>query len=109
MKHFVRSIVCGILGACSAAAVLPAFAQKYPTKPIEVTVHTSAGSGGDIVSRAVAEVVRRENLLPQALIVSNRVGGAFLQKNCLIRLTLLGLCRVQFRPVRHGRRRRLNS
>src|SRR6188472_609375 len=76
MKHFVRSVVCGLASACLTIAALPASAQKYPVKPIEVTVHTSAGSGGDIVSRAVAEVVRRENLLPQALIVNNRVGGA---------------------------------
>jgi putative tricarboxylic transport membrane protein len=39
-------------------------------------VHTSAGSGGDIVSRAVSEIVRREKLLPQPLQVVNRVGGA---------------------------------
>jgi putative tricarboxylic transport membrane protein len=41
-----------------------------------VIVHTSAGSGGDIVSRAVGEIVRREKLLPQPLQVVNRVGGA---------------------------------
>jgi putative tricarboxylic transport membrane protein len=39
-------------------------------------VHTSAGSGGDIVSRAVSEIVRREKLLPQPLQVVNRVGGS---------------------------------
>jgi putative tricarboxylic transport membrane protein len=45
-------------------------------RPVEVIVHTSAGSGGDIVSRAVAEIVRREKLLPQPLTVVNRVGGS---------------------------------
>ena len=39
-------------------------------------MHTSAGSGGDIVSRAVAEIVRRDKLLPQPLQVVNRVGGS---------------------------------
>jgi putative tricarboxylic transport membrane protein len=53
-----------------------ALAQPYPAKPIEVTVHTSAGSGGDVVSRTVAEIMRRENLLPQPFVVVNRVGGS---------------------------------
>jgi len=51
-------------------------AQAYPVRQIEVIVHTSAGSGGDIVSRAVAEIIRRDKLLPQVLQVNNRVGGS---------------------------------
>jgi len=39
-------------------------------------VHTSAGSGGDVVSRFVSEIMRREKYLPQPLQVVNRVGGA---------------------------------
>jgi len=67
----------GVLVAALPALVpAPAAAQAYPTRPVEVIVHTSAGSGGDVVSRAVAEIVRREKLLPQALVVNNRVGGA---------------------------------
>jgi putative tricarboxylic transport membrane protein len=50
-------------------------AQSFPTKPIELVVHTSAGSGGDVVSRAAAEIIRRNKFLPQPLIVNNRVGG----------------------------------
>ena len=76
MQGVSRKAVYAVLGACSALATLPAFAQAYPAKQIEVTVHTSAGSGGDIVSRAVAEVVRRDKLLPQQLMVVNRVGGS---------------------------------
>jgi putative tricarboxylic transport membrane protein len=64
------------LATLSALLSLPVFAQAYPTRPIEVTVHTSAGSGGDIVSRAVSEIVRRDKLLPQPLLVMNRVGGS---------------------------------
>src|SRR5262249_44161436 len=50
--------------------------QAYPTRPVEIIVTTSPGSGGDLVSRAVAEITRREKFLPQALVVVNRVGGA---------------------------------
>ena len=54
----------------------PMLAQPYPNKPIEVVVHTSAGSGGDVVSRAVAEIIRANKFLPQGITVNNRVGGA---------------------------------
>src|SRR5688572_10917264 len=74
--EFSRNVKCGVLGAV-AALVSPALcAQAYPVRPVEVIVHTSAGSGGDIVSRAVADIVRREKFLPQPLAVVNRVGGA---------------------------------
>lgn len=62
--------------ALGALVVGNALAQPYPVKPIELIVHTSAGSGGDVVSRAVAEIIRREKLLPQVMTVNNRVGGA---------------------------------
>jgi putative tricarboxylic transport membrane protein len=51
-------------------------AQPYPSKPIELVVHTSAGGGSDLVARTFAEVVAREKLLPQILIVQNRSGGS---------------------------------
>ena len=66
----------GAVCACIALLSPAVVAQGYPTRPVELIVHTSAGSGGDVVSRAVAEIVRREKLLPQPLQVVNRVGGA---------------------------------
>ena len=71
-----RSVGYGTLGALLGLVSLPVFAQAYPSRPIEVIVHTSAGSGGDVVSRAVGEIIRREKLLPQPLFIVNRVGGA---------------------------------
>ena len=76
MQNVVSNAVRAILGTSLALATTPLFAQAYPARPIEVIVHTSAGSGGDIVSRAVAEIVRREKLLPQPFQVVNRVGGS---------------------------------
>jgi putative tricarboxylic transport membrane protein len=72
-KFFTAAAIAGAVTALTAA---PAFAQAFPSKPIELVVHTSAGSGGDVVSRAVAEIVRKEKLLPQIINVNNRVGGA---------------------------------
>lgn len=70
------NIVSRIAGILAMLVSGIAFAQSYPVKPIEITVHTSAGSGGDVVSRTVAEIARRENLLPQPFLVVNRVGGS---------------------------------
>ena len=71
-----RKVVYAFLGALPAPGSLPVFAQAYPVRPVEVVVGTSAGSGGDIVSRTVSEVMRREKFLSQPLTVVNRVGGA---------------------------------
>lgn len=69
-------VVCAVLGASSALAALPVLAQSYPSKPIELTIPNSPGSGGDIVSRVMADIVRRDKLLPHPFIVINRAGGS---------------------------------
>lgn len=70
-KIFVLALF-AIVAGCS---INLAQAQAYPAKPIELIVTTSPGSGGDVVSRTVAEIIRREKLLPQLVLVNNRVGG----------------------------------
>ena len=62
-------------GAVASGWLSPAKAQSYPTRPIELVVPTSAGSGGDVIARALAEIVRRDKLLPHPFVVHNRVGG----------------------------------
>jgi putative tricarboxylic transport membrane protein len=52
-----------------------AFAQAFPSRPIEFIVHTSAGGGTDIFGRVVAEIIAREKLLNQPINVINRAGG----------------------------------
>jgi putative tricarboxylic transport membrane protein len=69
MRNKLMVLLLGLAGS-------QALAQPYPSKPIEVVVHTSAGSGGDVVSRSVAEIMRANKFLPQMLNVNNRVGGA---------------------------------
>ena len=71
--RLTRCVVAGALAALSSAF---AYAQSYPSKPIELVVHTSAGSGGDVISRQMAEIVRREKLLPQPFVVVNKTGGS---------------------------------
>jgi putative tricarboxylic transport membrane protein len=69
-------LVLSVLAVISGALVHPACSQSYPSKPIELVVHTAPGGGSDLVARTVAEVVARDKLLPQILIVQNRSGGS---------------------------------
>lgn len=52
-----------------------AYAQTYPTRPIELVAPTGAGGGSDLVARTVAEIVSKEKILPQQIYVQNRAGG----------------------------------
>ena len=86
LKNALNAVATLGFAMLSALAAMPSVAQSasapsagsaaYPNKPIELIVTTSAGSGGDVVSRTVAEIIRREKFLPQLLQVNNRVGGA---------------------------------
>jgi putative tricarboxylic transport membrane protein len=76
IKASPGGLLFGFVGLLAWACAIPALAQPYPNRPIELIVHTSAGSGGDVVSRAVSEIMRREKFLPQPLLVVNRVGGS---------------------------------
>lgn len=60
---------------CALAVMTGAFAQAYPSRPIELVAPTGAGGGSDLVARTVAEIVAREKLLPQQIFVQNRNGG----------------------------------
>jgi putative tricarboxylic transport membrane protein len=61
-----------------AAAALSgaALAQSFtPTRPVEAVVHTGPGGGSDLLARAVALMIEKENLLPVRLQVVNKTGG----------------------------------
>ncbi len=62
----------------SAALLFPATVQpqSFPTKPIELVVHTNPGGGADLFGRYVADIINREKLLPQPMAVVNKAGGA---------------------------------
>ena len=64
-----------LLVSALAAAALPANAQTYPARPIELISPTGAGGGSDLVARMVAEIIAKEKLLPQPVVVQNKPGG----------------------------------
>jgi putative tricarboxylic transport membrane protein len=57
------------------AVALSCHAQSYPVKPIEMISPTGPGGGSDLVARTVADIISKEKLLPQPIIVQNRAGG----------------------------------
>ena len=67
LRHACAAV---LLAACGSVQ-----AQAYPAKPIELVVHTGPGGGADLVARTIADIVAREKLLPQPIIVQNRSGG----------------------------------
>lgn len=64
-----------ILLAATAACALgqPAGAQGWPNKTVKVIIPNTAGSGVDIVGRAVAQ--RLQDTLKQAFVIENRPGA----------------------------------
>lgn len=64
-----------LIAACALCVVaLPAGAQEYPVKPIEVVVGAAPGGGTDMIARAVADVAPK--YVGQPLVVVNKVGAA---------------------------------
>ena len=59
-----------------AAAYTPVSAQPYPSKQLEFVVQTSPGSGTDVFGRGVSDMLLREKLITQTIVVNNRVGGS---------------------------------
>lgn len=70
----VQSLV-AVIGV-SAALAGGVQAQSFPSKPIEFVVHTSPGGGTDVFARSVSDLLGREKIFSQPLIVSNRTGGS---------------------------------
>ena len=52
-----------------------AYAQTFPSRPIEFISHSSAGSGTDLFSRTVSDLLAKEKIFSQPFVNTNRVGG----------------------------------
>jgi putative tricarboxylic transport membrane protein len=72
--HLIRSLAVVVVVAAALAGGVQA--QPFPSKPIEINVHTAPGGGTDVFARAVSDMMGREKIFPQPLIVSNRPGGS---------------------------------
>jgi putative tricarboxylic transport membrane protein len=73
-RFFVYSLAlvfCGITMMITTNAV-----AAYPEKPIEFVVHSAAGGGSDLFSRAVGSILEKEGIVKQKIQVVNRAGGS---------------------------------
>ena len=57
-------------------ASTPAFAEDFPTKPIEVIVPFKPGGRTDVVARLMGEKIQEEGWLPEPFVIVNADGGA---------------------------------
>ena len=51
-------------------------AQAFPSKSIEMVIHSNPGAGQDVFGRLFTDIVTKEKLLPQPFTVVNRPGGS---------------------------------
>lgn len=68
-----RHLVLGALALAALGCNLPAFAETYPSRRIELIVPWQAGGGADVVARALAAAAAKH--LPQPLVVMNKPGA----------------------------------
>jgi tripartite-type tricarboxylate transporter receptor subunit TctC len=66
----LRSVV---LGAVLAAAITPAVAEDWPTRPLTMVVSFPAGSGSDVLARILG--ARLSEILGQQVVIENVPGG----------------------------------
>jgi putative tricarboxylic transport membrane protein len=63
------------IGLAAAMISGGAMAQAFPAKPIEFVVPSNVGAGADIFARLIAEIVRKEKLVAQPIVITNKGGG----------------------------------
>ena len=77
MKSVNRTLACWLTSAVlvyCGAAIAQGKAPDYPTRPIRLVVASSAGAGGDMMARAVAQMLT--DAWGQNAIVDNRPGAS---------------------------------
>jgi putative tricarboxylic transport membrane protein len=47
----------------------------YPSKPVEFVAHSAPGSSNDLIGRLMSDIIQKEKLLGQPLIVVNKIGS----------------------------------
>jgi putative tricarboxylic transport membrane protein len=76
MTTQLRTQPAALFALALALAAGPAPAQSYPSRTVEFVVHVNPGGGTDVFARLVTEIMARDKLVSQPLVVLNRTGGA---------------------------------
>jgi putative tricarboxylic transport membrane protein len=75
-RHFLLLLTLTGLAALLLPAARGQSKSFQPQRTVDVVVHTGPGGGSDLFARAIAGMLRKENLLPQPLQVINKPGGS---------------------------------
>ena len=75
-KKMFRVFVASCMALAGLVASPHVSAQAYPTKTVEFIVHVNPGGGTDVFARLVQEIITREKLITQPMIVASKTGGA---------------------------------
>ncbi|MGB2816892.1 MAG: tripartite tricarboxylate transporter substrate binding protein [Burkholderiaceae bacterium] len=68
-----RRVLAALAAACAFAAIVPAHAQSWPTKPVRIVVPFPAGGTTDIVARSIGAELQK--IWGQSVIIDNRPGA----------------------------------
>jgi putative tricarboxylic transport membrane protein len=73
-----KSLLCLGMGTAAmlGAMAVPADAAWQPTRPVEFIVPAGTGGGADQMARVIQGIVTKHNLMPTAMVVINKAGGA---------------------------------
>ena len=72
----IDSLAALLVSLSALAFPSTAQAQAFPSRPIEMISHTSAGSGTDLFARSVSDLMIKEKIFAQPITIANRTGGA---------------------------------
>ncbi len=76
MKRLYVVLLCLVIGLGAISAAGQTEAVAYPDQPIELVVPASAGGGSDIMARLIVEIIQKNNLSSQNIMVVNKPGGS---------------------------------
>ena len=74
-----RSLLLAFAGAslCSVFGAAPAVAgEAFPARPIEFVAHTAPGGGTDLFARTIADMLVKQGLVKESILIGNRTGGS---------------------------------
>ena len=71
--NLLRNLCAAMVLAMTCAFASSTMAQSYPAKPVRLVVAFTAGSGTDIIARAVGDTLSKS--LGQAVVIENRPGA----------------------------------